>query len=417
MDSVALHPLPAIQSLAEALLIGLLVGAQRESVEGVHPGLRDFVLIALSGGICGLIQQSWLTSSVLISITLMMAVYHWELREKRSGITTEMGAIATFCITYLTAIPDWPEAAPIAIGAAIAVTAFLEFKKRLQTFFREVISEQEFNGTLAFLSVVLVIYPLLPPGRYGPYEFFAPREVWFFVILVSTISYAGYFMQKFLGHRRGLEYTALIGGLASTLATTLDLARRSRHEPENSQIYARAAVLANSVQFPRTLLILALTNTAMAGRAAFPLLAAFIMGCVLSWLLTRWVPQGIATPATTGNPMRLQRVLTFGALFAAVVFLNRAAIAELGGAAVYATSALGGLVDPGTVVISSSDLLNKHSIDVHLAVTFVFVALAANILLKVILAAVTGTVSFAWRLLAALSLMYAALLAVAAIIY
>ena len=38
-----MDPLDSVRSLCQALLIGLLVGVQRESTEGTHPGLRDFV--------------------------------------------------------------------------------------------------------------------------------------------------------------------------------------------------------------------------------------------------------------------------------------------------------------------------------------------------------------------------------------
>ena len=51
-------------SIAEALLIGFLIGAQREASQGDgHPGVRDFVLIALIGAICGLLQNPWLTAA------------------------------------------------------------------------------------------------------------------------------------------------------------------------------------------------------------------------------------------------------------------------------------------------------------------------------------------------------------------
>ena len=75
---------------------------------------------------------------------------------------------------------------------------------------------------------MLVIYPLLPQGSFGPYAFFSPRQVWMFVILISSISYVGYFLEKFLGEERGMLYTSVLGGLASTTAATLHFARESR---------------------------------------------------------------------------------------------------------------------------------------------------------------------------------------------
>ena len=122
----------------------------------------------------------------------------------------------------------------MAIGVTIVVAAFLEARQRLHKLLRETITEQEFNATLAFVGVVLVIYPLLPTGSYGPYQFFNPRQVWMFVILISSISYLGYFLEKFLGEEKGLIYTSILGGLASTTAATLLFARLSKERPEET---------------------------------------------------------------------------------------------------------------------------------------------------------------------------------------
>ena len=84
-----------------------------------------------------------------------------------------------------------------AVAIAIILTLFLEARRRLHRFFRETITEIEFNDTLRFLALIFVIYPILPDRHFGPYGFFQPRHIWMFVILVSSISYAGYFFEKF----------------------------------------------------------------------------------------------------------------------------------------------------------------------------------------------------------------------------
>src|SRR5580698_7925421 len=95
----------AVESLAGALLIGLLIGGQREAAHreaghdlniGTPPGLRDFLIIAMAGGVCGIIGAPWLTAPVLISITALLAVFHFEDRLKRRGITTELAGVSTF---------------------------------------------------------------------------------------------------------------------------------------------------------------------------------------------------------------------------------------------------------------------------------------------------------------------------------
>ena len=71
-------------------------------------------------------------------------------------------------------------------------------------------------------------------------------------------------MEKFLGEEEGLFYTSVLGGLTSTTAATLHFARVSKERPEETFGLWRAFVVANTVQFPRTLLIVALVHRELA---------------------------------------------------------------------------------------------------------------------------------------------------------
>lgn len=381
----------AIRALASALLIGILIGAQRETSLSHHPGLRDFVLVAVVGGVCGLMGIPVLGAAALMAIILAMVVLHFEARKLRRGITTEIAAIGTFSLCYFAASSTLPYAQPVAIALTLLVVVFLEAKKYLQTMARETITESEFNATLGFVAVVLVVYPLLPTGHYGPYQFFAPRQVWMFVILISSISYLGYFLEKFLGSEKGMVYTSILGGLASTTAATLHFAKVSKERPGEYFALWRAFVIANTVQFPRTYLIVALASPALGMACVWPLAMMTITGVVLAEVLRRW-PHAKAEPIPLkpGNPFRIKPALRFGVMFTAVVFLAKAATALLGPGAFYATSLLGGLVDVATVIAPASDLLFGNKITVGVAEVAVLLALLSNAILKIILAAVSG---------------------------
>lgn len=403
----------SIKALAEALLIGMIIGANREkSLHGSHPGLRDMLAISLIAGVCGLLNLPWLTGVALASVAVLLAIFHYECRQDRKGITTELAGLSTFCLAYLTATPAaLPFGPPIAIGAAIVVVLFLEARDWLHQMARETISETEFNNTLLFIAVVLVVYPLLPEGRYGLHQFFSPQQVWLFVILVSAISYIGYFLQKFLGTEKGLEYTSVIGGLASTTAATLNFARISKEHPEQINTLWRAAVIANTVQFPRTAFILYTVSVPIANACIPALAAMFVASAALAWLLGRR-NGGSSQPANSappsGNPFRLVPGLKFGAMFAAILFLSKAGEARFGTYAVHATSVLGGLVDVATVILSASELFSAQKLGLDAAAGNVMIALTANIILKIILAAGAGTRAFALRLAASSALSLAA---------
>jgi uncharacterized membrane protein (DUF4010 family) len=399
----------AARDVIEALLIGFLIGAQREASHGErHPGVRDFVLIALTGGVCGLLQNAWLTVAALLSITALLAVYYFHIRE-RAGITTEMAAVATFALGFLVSTPQSPLGPQLAIGMAIVVVAFLEAKRSLHKLLRETITEAEFNDTLRFLALIFIIYPILPQGSFGPYQFFAPRKIWVFVILVSSISYAGYFMEKFLGATRGLKLAGIFGGLASTTAATASFARSCAEQPANSRLYAQAAVVANAIQFPRVLMILLVVSPALASSLSLPLVAMSVAGLLFGlFLLRTGAPEGELQAAGARNPFRLAPALRFGVLFTVILFAGKAAAGLLGEGAVYWTGALGGLLDVDAVAVSTADLLSSGSLAAGPAALCVLLALAANALTKAAIGFSAGTTAFGRRLAAGFVTMFAA---------
>ena len=401
----------SIKGIAEALLIGTLIGAQREKFPGNHPGLRDMLAVALTGCVCGLLAIPALTGVALASIAVLLGIFHYEHSAERGGITTELVGVATFCLSYLTSAESAaPAGPPLAIGATIVVVLFLEAREWLHKFSRETITDVEFNDTLLFIAVVLVAYPLLPEGSFGPYDFFSPRQIWLFVILVSAISYLGYFLQKFLGTEKGLEYTSVIGGLASTTAATLSFARLSREHPERVQTLWRAAVIANTVQFPRTILILYSINVGLANACIVPLLVMFAVSAGIAvYLRSKTSADHPAdAPQAPGNPFRLIPGLKFGILFAAILLLSKTAAARFGSEAVIATSILGGLVDVATVILSATELLVGGKLTETAAAGNVMLALAANIILKVVLATGSGSRAFARRMALSASITVAA---------
>lgn len=408
MSTEAQFPAP-LTGLAEALLIGLVIGAQREAAQDERQaGMRDFLLIALTGGICGILNMPWLSASALLAIALMLAIFHWQARE-RTGITTEMAAIAAYCLAVLAATPTRPLGSGLAVGGALIIVGFLEAKRALHTFFRQTITEREFSDTILFLALIFIVYPILPGGAYGPYQALAPRQIWLFVILVSSISYVGYFLEKFLGAAKGLVWTSLLGGLASTTAATLAFARHCRDEPAASSRFWSAAVIANAIQFPRVLVILYVVDPALAFEASALLLVMTAAGLLLGAVRFPRT-EGVSGPQRlpTGNPFRLGPALKFGGVFALVMFLSKAAATEFGGRGVYWVSAAGGALDVDAVAVSLANLEHGGIVPLVTARSVLFLALLMNAAVKSLLAAWAGGSGFGLRTAAALGLIFGA---------
>lgn len=399
---IPLSPLCAIQfqsemefyaqgwiSMAEAVLIGLLVGIERESDrEERHAGLRDFLTIGLAGGLCGLLAIPVLTVAALLAITALLVVFRLQT-PGRTGITTEIAAVATFLLCVLTATHSIPWGSPLAIALTVVLALFLDARDSLRRFFIEVITEREFHDTLRFLAVIFVIYPVLPGGAYGPYGFLNPRAIWLFVILVCSISYLGYFLEKFFGERHGLALSAVLGGVASTTAATLAFARQAVDTPEKSHNFAQAAVLANAILGPRIFAILLFVSPVLAWRAAPALAALLVTGVAAAFLLgaaRRQEHVRRTNALSIRNPFHLGPALQFGALFALVRLIARAGSAEFGQAGVMWAALIGGSIDVDAVAFSVSGLARDGSLDVTIGALAVLVALSANAVLKTALA-------------------------------
>lgn len=404
-------PIPdqAWRSVAEALLIGLLVGAQREVAQPrQNRGLRDFVLVALTGALCALVGHPWLALVTLPCLVAVFVLLQPRETEER-GITTELAAIATFCLSYFAALPGIQNSDTVAIGLTVVVVLFLEAKRSLRKFFRETITETEFAATLRFLALIFVIYPILPEGRFGPFDAIAPRLIWKFVILVSSISYVGYFLRKFLGAERGLLLAGVLGGLASTTAATAGFARDTREDPARLLDYWRAATIANAIQFPRVLAVVWVVAPDLAWGAVPPLLGMTAVGLLLALSLR---PQNSFPQATTSlkirNPFELAPALKFGGVFALVLLASRWAASTAQGFTVIAASFLGGLVDVDSVSVSLGELLCDGKLEPRLAVGGLLLAVFANAIFKTGLAFTSGNPSFGLRVGASFGVMLAA---------
>ncbi len=386
-----------LKLFGEALALGLLVGAERyrgrEPGEQKSAGVRTFAIFCLLGAICGLIDITILTAVTFAAFAALLLVGYWRSPGDSLGLTTEFAALLVFWIGYLL---NRHEVAAVSLG--VVLTIFLASKRTLHHFVRDQISEAEFDATLKFLAVVLVIYPILPDREFGPYGFFNPSQVWGFVILVSTISYGGYFLVRWLGDRRGLMLSSLAGGIVSTTAVTLSLADRARQVPQASRLLGVIAVLANAIQGPRLLLLVWIANRDLALALAGPLIGMALAGFGGSWLLSRRLKSQVEVELPLQNPYSLRPALKFGLFFVGILLLVKAASFSFGDQGILLASAIGGLGSTSAVALSVSKLLSQESLSPLIATESVLAAIAAGTVSKWVLSLLNGTRQMAFWL-------------------
>jgi uncharacterized membrane protein (DUF4010 family) len=391
-----------------ALAIGFLVGRTREPGPDDPPraGMRDFLIIALLGAVAGHVGNPAIAIALFagtIGALLVLRAQHPE----RSGITTELAAAATFVLAGLCLTSDRQFGA----GLGIVLAAILAERDQLRHFVRDAISDRDYIDTLSFLGLIFIIYPLLPAGSYGPFGFFEPRKIWLFVILVSGVSYVGYFLTKFTGRERGELLTAIVGAIASTTAYTAGISRAVADAPKSAVSAARYSLIANSILFPRMLLLVAVVSPTLA-IAAIPafaamMLAGFAAALVLARAPVKTKKSDQVADSTFRNPFSIRPALKFGVGFTIVLLVTRVAKNYAGYNGQMVVSAISGLVDVDAISLTLASFVQAGTSAARDAVIGLTLAAGVNAIFKSGVAQTSHQPAFYLRLMAGFAIMFA----------
>ncbi|MGD2164661.1 MAG: MgtC/SapB family protein [Anaerolineae bacterium] len=383
-----------------ALLIGALIGLEREFYQQQEEspdfaGIRTFSLIALLGSVSSFLAGGFgivLAAVALGGLVLMVTVtYSGALVRKgtESGITTEVAALLTFLFGVLV-MGDHP---PVAIALAVVTALLLALKGRLHGFIRSM-SPEDIHLTLQFALVAAVILPLLPDRTIDPLGLLNPFQIWLMVVFVSGIGFSGYLLMKTLGPSKGINLTAILGGLASSTATTISFSSASREYPEMAYRYARAVVLASTVMLPRVMLLVLVIHPPLLAKVFIPLLSMVIAGSFFVFVVQRDRLEGKTTapqPSEIENPLKLSTAIKFGLLFAIVLLVLEYAQSFLGSTGVYLASFLSGLTDVDAIALSVTRLAASAQLTSDGAGIAVVIAALTNTVSKGAICYFSGT--------------------------
>lgn len=390
------------RSFLAALLIGILVGIEREKKRHAEPshtigGIRTHALLALTGG-----ASAWLAHELQIAGIFLvvlgavgaMAVTSLVRRgrdgqDEAPGMTSEIAAMAVVLLGAMAVVGNQA----LAVALAVTVSAVLAYKEPMHELVRRV-GVDDILAVLKLLIASVIVLPLVPDELVDPWNAINPYQLWLLVVLISALSLAGYVGMRWLGPARGTAVTGLAGGLVSSTATTLSFARDSRAgTPFTSDAISAGILLAWLVMFLRVTVIVAIVNQQLLQVVWPPLM---VMAAVTGAFAARHYLAGAAAATTTAdhpivvkNPFSLSAAIRFGALFAVVLVVVKLAQQHLPSAGLYAVSALAGAADVDAIVLSlASDGGNAPGAEQ--AAVALLLALAANTVVKLATVVILG---------------------------
>ncbi|MGI9331722.1 MAG: MgtC/SapB family protein, partial [Gammaproteobacteria bacterium] len=338
------------------------------------------------------------------------------------GITSTVAALLTVTLGALAASGQ----ITVAVALAVVAAGVLSLKPVLHRWIR-LLETRELYSVLQLLLISVVVLPILPDRGYGPWKALNPYELWWMVVLISAISFAGYFSIKLLGARRGLGWAALLGGLVSSTAVTVSYSRMGQVRRRLSHAVAYGILLACGTMFARVLLIAAIINREIALALSAPLAAMAAACYVSSWWQWRRVdgtgrcagaesPPGTAVAAGAfppadealpspelDNPFQLRAAIQFAVLLAAILLASKALESNLGDAGIYLLSAISGLADVDPVTLSLGRMAPADITNLT-AAAGILLATCTNTVVKGVLSWTIGGASVAGNLIPGLLL-------------
>lgn len=382
----------ALETLALALGLGMLVGLQRESVHSRIAGLRTFGLVTVTGALAGLLAPTfgpWIAVTALVAISSfailgnMLALRDGDIDP---GTTTEV-AMALMCLVGIY-LSTGARLESVVLSAAIAV--LLQFKSRARRIVEQ-LGEKDIEHIIRFALISLVVLPVLPDRDFGPFDVFNLQRTWLMVVLIVGLSLGGYIAYKFLGAGAGVLLGGLLGGAVSSTATTVSYARRSKGQVESSGLAAAVILIASTVVWVRVLVEIGIVAPGFIAWALGPfglLLAVAIGISALAYLRQRKSAPELPEPE---NPSEMKSALFFALLYVVVTIAATWAQQAWGEPGLFAVALVAGMTDVDAITLSTSQLVAGGRLDADEGWRIVMAAVLANMLFKLGAVALMGS--------------------------
>jgi uncharacterized membrane protein (DUF4010 family) len=354
-----LDPLELAGRLALIAALAVFIGLSFEEVykrdQRKSPGgVRTFPLLAICGAMLYLIEPQYALAFVAGLIVIGIWLHAFIRIESENGGPATLVISASNLVAYLMGPIGLTQPPWLVVAISVAAVLLLGTREQLHGLAR-LVPQDEILTAGKFLLLIGVILPLAPNEPVTTLTPLTPYKVWLAVIAICTLSYAGYVVQKFVPSQNSTLLPAILGGLYSSTATTIVLARRQREAPAARFDLDAGIIAATSIMYLRLAAVVAIFNTQMALELAPALIGLFAVSAAIA--VHQWrkateaaASRNLSIPAN--NPLQIPTAVVFATLFVVVSVLSAWAQATFGQQGVFALAAIVGLTDIDPFVIN-----------------------------------------------------------------
>jgi uncharacterized membrane protein (DUF4010 family) len=352
--------------VAVSACIGLLVGLEREWAHK-EAGVRTFAIAALLGTLSWLVSPTLAMVQMSVVLVVLVLINIYGLRkEQEPQITTSLALAVTDVLGIVVGMGGFF----LAFTAALVVTALLAWKTELITFISK-LTVEEIRSILLLGFITAVIYPLLPDQYIDPWHVLNPRSIWLTIVIVSSLNFINYVLLRQFG-TRGIRYSAILGGLVNSAATSLMLGQEAKDGACEEKDAATNVLFSDLAMILRNILLVVIFALPASAALSLPVVVVLapmmLVGGVVVLVLTLFArkPEKPEDKEQQQNeqphkkrlrsPLELRSVATFGALFLILTVVSGGAQRLFGAIGFMAVIVIGALASAA----SSSVLVGQH---------------------------------------------------------
>ncbi len=359
---------------AFSFLTGLEIKTFHNDTKNHLGSARTYTFIGIMGFVFYKINVIYYIAGFVMLSILYAIHYVFKNEEKRSSIISYL--IMAIVYSFGAVIEIYHIWMPALLF--VLIVFILNYKSYLGSVLKE-INQKEFETLGKFILLTAVILPILPKNPL-PYINISPFKIWLVVVVISTISYGSYLAQKFIFKNKGYLITAIFGGLYSSTATTVVLAKKAVNaKKEILNIINSSIIIATSMMYFRLLFIAFIFNKSVASKLTLPFLILGISAMIISFFLYKKTPQSKA-PIDDRNPLELGAAFIFAFLFIAMMFITHFVINHYGNLGLKVLSFVIGFSDIDPFVLSL--LTGKYHVSINDIASAIVIAAGSNNILK-----------------------------------
>ena len=385
-----------LSSFLLVVLFSLLIGLEQRRLhielefESLFGTDRTITLIGIFGFILYILNPVTLTlffAGGFVLAALLGIYYFNKIKVKNQwGLTSVVIALITYCLTPLVYLqPPW-----MVMLIFVTILIVVEMKESLFQFSKK-FDRNEFTTLAKFIIIAGIVLPLLPYDPISKWINISAYQIWLSIVAVSSISYFSYLLKKFVFPNSGIILSAVLGGLYSSTATTIILAKKSKEE--NDVVTITSGILAATGMMYIRILMLAWIFNFNVAMKLLPYFAAFvIISAVLIALLQIKSKTSNVEPLkvnNTQNPLEFKTALVFGLLFGFFAVLTNIVVANYGNMGVNILSFIVGVTDIDPYILNLFQHTDSN-LHINTIVNATIIASASNNLIKMIYSLILG---------------------------